>query len=86
MANILVLGSGGREHALVWSLSRENRHSLTCAPGNAGTAQLGRNIDLDVSDHGAVMAFARQEGVDLTLVGPEVPLAEGIVDHFQAEG
>jgi phosphoribosylamine--glycine ligase len=86
MAKILVLGSGGREHAIVWSLARENRHELICAPGNAGTAQLAQNVDLNLSGHVAVADFARQEGVDLTVVGPEVPLAEGIVDHFQAEG
>ncbi|UCD38815.1 MAG: phosphoribosylamine--glycine ligase [Fidelibacterota bacterium] len=86
MAKILVLGSGGREHALIWSLARENRHTLMCAPGNAGTAGQARNVALDLADHGAVAGFIEQESIDLTIVGPEDPLAAGIVDHLEAEG
>jgi len=83
MAKILIIGSGGREHALVWSLAREGAHQLFCAPGNAGTAQLVRNVPLDGSDHAAVEQFVRKEKIDLTIVGPEAPLAAGLVDHLQ---
>ena len=86
MTKILVLGSGGREHALVWSLAREQKHDLFCAPGNAGTAQLSKNFPLDVSDHAAVEQFVNREKIDLTIVGPEVPLAAGLVDHLQDAG
>ena len=86
MARLLVIGGGGREHALVWSLAREGRHELFCAPGNAGTAALATNIPLDAQDLAALARLARDEGIDLTVVGPEAPLAEGIVDGFQQEG
>ncbi len=86
MARILVIGSGGREHAILWALAREGGHELTCAPGNAGTAQLARNLALNVGDHQAVVEAVRRENIDLTVVGPEIPLAEGLVDRFQAEG
>ncbi|MEE9465358.1 MAG: phosphoribosylamine--glycine ligase, partial [Candidatus Neomarinimicrobiota bacterium] len=86
MAKILIIGSGGREHAIAWSLAREGRHQLYCAPGNPGTAGLGTNVTLDISDHGALAGFARSEGIALTVVGPEAPLAAGVVDHFQGAG
>ncbi|MFC1547304.1 phosphoribosylamine--glycine ligase [Candidatus Neomarinimicrobiota bacterium] len=86
MARILILGSGGREHVLVWSLAREKRHTITCAPGNAGTSVGATNVALKLSDHEGIITFAKSEGIDLTLVGPEVPLAEGIVDRFHEEG
>ena len=86
MARILVVGSGGREHALVWSLAREGNHQLYCAPGNAGTAQLSKNIPLDGSDHAAVEQFINQKKIDLTIVGPEAPLAAGLVDQLQDAG
>ncbi len=86
MARVLIIGSGGREHAIAWSLARENRHDLYCAPGNPGTALLGTNVALDIDDHQALARFARSEGVELTVVGPEGPLAAGVVDYFQAEG
>ncbi len=86
MARLLVLGSGGREHALVWSLAGEAAgHLLFCAPGNAGTAELAANLAVDLQDHEAVMALVREQRIDLTIVGPEGPLAAGIVDRFQAE-
>ncbi|MCH7859437.1 MAG: phosphoribosylamine--glycine ligase, partial [Candidatus Marinimicrobia bacterium] len=86
MARILVIGSGGREHAILWALAREGGHELTCAPGNAGTAQLARNLALKVGDHQAIVEAVRRENIDLTVVGPEIPLAEGLVDLFQAQG
>ena len=86
MAKIFILGSGGREHALVWSLAREQKHDLFCAPGNAGTAQLSRNYPLDGSDHASVEQFVNREKIDLTIVGPEVPLAAGLVDQLQDAG
>ncbi len=85
MARVLVIGSGGREHAIAWSLARENRHELYCAPGNPGTALLGTNVPLDIDDHQALARFAQAEGIELTVVGPEGPLAAGLVDYFQSE-
>lgn len=86
MANILILGSGGREHALAWSLARENKHTIICAPGNAGTSIAATNANLNLSDHQTLIAYAESTEVDLTLVGPEAPLAEGIVDRFTEKG
>ncbi len=83
---MLIIGSGGREHAIAWSLARENRHELYCAPGNPGTALLGTNVTLDIDDHQALARFARDKRIELTVVGPEGPLADGVVDYFQAEG
>ena len=82
---ILVVGSGAREHALAWKLGREpGVREVVCAPGNAGTGQVARPHPLDVSDPAAVLALAAAEGVDLTVVGPELPLALGIQDLFTA--
>ncbi len=86
MARVLIIGSGGREHAIAWSLARENRHELYCAPGNPGTALLGTNVTLDIDDHQALARFVRDKRIELTVVGPEGPLADGVVDYFQAEG
>ena len=84
---ILVVGSGAREHALAWKLSREPGVSgVVCAPGNAGTRQVARQCALDVSDPAAVLALAEAEAVDLTVVGPELPLALGVQDLFAARG
>ena len=85
MARVLVIGGGGREHALVWSLAREGRHELFCAPGNAGTAAVATNVPLDGSDPASLSRWARREAIELTIVGPEGPLAAGLVDHFQRE-
>ncbi|MEZ6196226.1 MAG: phosphoribosylamine--glycine ligase [Planctomycetota bacterium] len=84
---ILVVGSGGREHALVWKL-KQSRHDpeLHCAPGNAGIADLAHCVDIDVSDLPALRDYARRAKIDLTIVGPEVPLCAGIVDLFKKEG
>jgi phosphoribosylamine--glycine ligase len=84
---VLVIGSGGREHALAWALRRSPRVAgLWVAPGNAGTATVGENVDLAATDVDGLLAFARDTGVDLTVVGPEAPLVAGIVDRFRAEG
>ena len=84
---ILVVGSGAREHALVWKLGREpGVTAVVCAPGNAGTSQHALNRPVDVSDPEAILALAAAEAVDLTVVGPELPLARGVQDLFAARG
>lgn len=84
---ILVIGSGGREHALAWKLSQSPRVShIFCAPGNAGTAELGENVDIAVTDFDALANFAKSHEIDLTIVGPDDALAGGIVDQFHAAG
>ena len=87
--NILVIGSGGREHALAWSAAKDSRvDTVFVAPGNAGTAiESGiENVAIDVMDKVALANFAKQNGVTLTIVGPEAPLVDGVVDYFQSEG
>jgi phosphoribosylamine---glycine ligase len=85
---ILVIGSGGREHAILWSLRSTASKPLTlyCAPGNAGIAQLANCIPIAVTDVDELADFAASEGIDLTFVGPEAPLALGVVDEFQRRG
>lgn len=84
---ILVIGSGGREHALVRALAQSSKVStLYAAPGNPGTAQLGTNVDIAPDDLDALVAFAREKDIDLTIVGPEKPLVSGIVDRFEENG
>jgi len=86
---ILIIGSGGREHALAWKASQSAHvKSVYVAPGNAGTALEDKltNINLSVEDIAGLLNFARQEAIDLTIIGPEVPLVMGIVDAFQAAG
>jgi phosphoribosylamine--glycine ligase len=81
---ILVIGSGAREHALLWKLSQSARQpALFCAPGNAGTALLAKNIPVKANDLQGLLALAKAENIDLTVVGPELPLMEGIVDLFE---
>jgi phosphoribosylamine---glycine ligase len=83
---LLVIGSGGREHALVWKLSQSaGVDRIFCAPGNAGTAQLAENVAISANDLPALVRFAKENGVNLTVVGPDDPLAAGIVDLFQNE-
>ena len=85
--NLLIIGGGGREHALAWKLSRSpSVKKIFCAPGNAGTARLGENVPLKITDVDGLLAFAREKAVDLTVVGPDDALAAGIVDRFQADG
>jgi phosphoribosylamine--glycine ligase len=84
---ILVIGNGGREHALIWKI-RQNPtvEKVFCAPGNGGTAELAENVSIKPDDLPALLSFAKKEKVDLTVVGPELPLTLGIVDLFQKEG
>src|SRR5512147_1173946 len=84
---ILVVGSGGREHALVWKIAQSPLvEKVYCAPGNPGTAQLAKNVDIAVDDLQGLLAFALEEGVGLTVVGPELPLSMGLVDLFEEHG
>ena len=85
---VLVIGSGGREHALIWALKHTSALPLElhCAPGNAGIAQLAECVDIPASNHSALIDFVREREIDLTIVGPEAPLANGIVDDFQNNG
>lgn len=84
---ILVVGGGGREHALCWKISRSPLVEKTfCAPGNAGITRHAECVDIPAGDFKSLSAFARKESVDLTVVGPEQPLSEGIVDFFEKEG
>ncbi len=86
-ASALILGAGGREHALAWRLAREvGSDSVTCAPGNPGMIGVARTEPLDSADPAAAAALATRLGVDLTIVGPELPLSRGIVDHFASLG
>jgi phosphoribosylamine--glycine ligase len=85
--NILIIGSGGREHAIGWSVKRDPRvGKIWFAPGNAGTAALGENIPIPASEMDKLVEWAAQHRPDLTLVGPEVPLCLGVVDRFQELG
>ncbi|HZE58270.1 MAG TPA: phosphoribosylamine--glycine ligase, partial [Chthoniobacterales bacterium] len=84
---ILVVGSGGREHALVWKLRQSSGvDRIFCAPGNAGTEQLGENVAIKAGDLPALARFAKENQIELTVVGPDDPLAAGIADHFETEG
>src|SRR5207253_2429264 len=84
---VLVIGKGGREHALVWKLAQSPRvECVYCAPGNAGTAEDGVNAPAEATDFERLTRFVRKEEIGLTVVGPEEPLALGIVDHFQKMG
>src|SRR3954466_2698471 len=85
--DILVIGSGGREHALCWSLAAPSaRDEGYCASGNAGIAKVAECVDLRVDDLDGIVAFARQRGVGLVVVGPELPLTLGLVDRLRAAG
>jgi phosphoribosylamine--glycine ligase len=84
---VLVVGGGGREHALVWKIAQSPKVSqIFCAPGNAGIAKLAQCVPIGAEDIVALADFAQQEGIDLTVVGPEAPLCAGIVDEFQRRG
>ena len=88
MRKIFVVGSGGREHAIGWALRSNSATDVAvfCAPGNAGIAQAAKVVNIAVDKHAELAAFAESEGIDLTFVGPEAPLAAGIVDFFEAKG
>ena len=84
---VLVIGSGAREHAILWKLAQSPRNpDLFAAPGNAGTAAIATNLPIPVTDLDALVAAAHEHGIDLTVVGPELPLTVGVVDRFQKEG
>lgn len=84
---ILVIGNGGREHAIVWKLSQDrSQPQLFCAPGNAGTATLATNLPIGAEDVPAIVAWAKAERPDLVVVGPEAPLCAGLTDALEAEG
>lgn len=85
--NVLIIGSGGREHAIAWKVAQSPKLSkLYVAPGNPGTAACGENVALNVSNHAGVIRFCREKQIDLVIVGPEVPLAEGIADALAGAG
>lgn len=84
---VLVVGSGGREHALVWKLAQSKKVTeIFCAPGNAGISEIATNVNISASDIDGLADFASKENIDLTVVGPEVSLTLGIVDSFQKKG
>ena len=84
---VLVIGSGGREHALAWKIDRSSLvDKVFCAPGNGGTASIAENVSLAADDLPGLMQFALDRSIDLTVVGPELPLVLGIVDRFKAHG
>ena len=84
--NILLLGSGGREHALAWKIAQSNRvDKLYIAPGNAGTREVGENVPLKATDFPAIKQFALEHDVQMVVVGPEDPLVQGIYDAFQED-
>ena len=85
--NVLLIGSGGREHAIAWKLAQsKDLTKLYIAPGNPGTAQCGQNVPISADDTDELLDFARQNDVGLVVVGPEDPLAAGMVDAFEAAG
>lgn len=84
---ILVIGGGGREHAICWKLAQsKDVRKVYCAPGNAGTASVAENVDIPVTDIAGLVQFAQHQQIDLTVVGPEKPLILGVVDAFEAAG
>lgn len=87
MMKVMVVGGGGREHALVWKIAQSPRvEEIFCAPGNAGIKKIARCVDISAEDIKALADFAEKKSIDLTVVGPEAPLVEGIVDEFEARG
>src|SRR6266699_1860821 len=83
---VLIIGGGGREHALAWKIKENPRvERVFVAPGNAGTEVEGENVDLSPLDFPRLIKFVKQNAIDLTVVGPEAPLVGGIVDAFAAE-
>jgi len=84
---VLIVGGGGREHAIAWKLSQSQKvDKIYCTPGNAGIAELAECIEVAPDDFGALLNFVKYEWIDLTIVGPEDPLSKGIVDVFEKEG
>ena len=84
---VLIVGAGGREHVLAWKIKQSPLvKKVYCAPGNAGTGEDGVNVAIDANDFDGLIRFAKKEAIGLTVVGPEEPLARGIVDAFEKEG
>ena len=84
---VIIVGGGGREHALAWKLSQSpDVAEVVCAPGNAGTAQVGRNAPVGAEDIAGLLTLAKEESPGLVVVGPEAPLASGLVDELEALG
>ncbi len=84
---ILVIGSGGREHALVWKIAQSSMVSeIFCAPGNAGIEEMAKLVSIEADDVDSLLGFAKEKKIDLTIVGPELPLTSGIVDFFEEAG
>ena len=84
--NVLILGSGGREHAFAWKVSQSSLcKKLLIAPGNAGTKQIGRNVDVSVNDFQKIKDLCLKEEIDMLIVGPEDPLVNGISDFFHED-
>lgn len=85
--NLLVIGSGGREHAVCWCFAKSSKvGKIYCAPGNSGTSQIAENVDISVTDFAKLADFVKTNKIDFTFVGPEIPLSLGIVDYFQTQG
>jgi phosphoribosylamine---glycine ligase len=85
--NVLVIGGGGREHALVWAVKKSRGiEKVYCSPGNAGIAREAACVSLDLKDHASVAAFVKEKGISLTLIGPEAPLVDGLADSLRAAG
>ena len=81
---VMVIGSGGREHAICWGISKSSKvDKIYCAPGNAGISEIAQNIDIKADDLNQLLTFALEEKIDFTIVGPEQPLSLGIVDLFR---
>ena len=84
---VIIVGGGGREHALAWKLNQSPEvDEVVCAPGNAGTAQIGRNVAVGAEDIEGLLSLAKEEKPGLVVVGPEAPLALGLVDELEAIG
>src|SRR5262247_3638283 len=84
---LLIVGGGAREHAIAWKLTGERQvHEVVCAPGNVGIAAIARCVSVDPADPESVLAVIEREGIDLTVIGPELPLSVGVVDLLTSKG
>ena len=84
---VLIVGGGGREHAIAWKLSQSPRiETILCAPGNAGISEIADCIPVQADDMDSLIALAKEKAIDLAVIGPEGPLAAGIVDEFERQG